>query len=668
MMSFLKRKEIENLDEEIGNLVFKIAAAATGCYQPLDLATLFKLLNTKMRTLTRDDNESDLCRIFREQLSQLRDKEVFLCRNQKRINNLIGIIGVCPQAYQETFTRDRMQQCFVTSGDLSKCANDKKIYGIADVNSIMDRCIVDWNENHTQICSLTNEMTESKLKDYFKSLIPPALHDNREYPNVREEWFEGRLSTDERSDGTDYLRDPKPMDYSLHRALIVHHEYNRRILDGVTNRMKEKKQNDANRTYQKYKVYFDDNEKCEKAIRKAANICEGAPLLNISKKILQARSVKRDYLFAFLKLRDNADITASTSKIAKNKGLSQEVEDGNPNILITQVYESIKESKPILADESQLSPLRTIMLGEEFEEEAIETPRPEETFRNSSEGVSKQWVLSQDFVRTCCVLIDSLDDKGDTFKEEAAEKYLQYDSTLLTSQHLLPRYASLLSTHGITPSHFTVRWMEKNVSRAASILKLHGTIKNDSHLAFTQLCDSLFQTKIICEEFEYNDHENVKIKRIGAYLMRDSLRDQLIRGGSTSTSFSQRLHEHSKASNLKSAASKDSRLYGSYPSSDATKEDKQATSCKQMGTWGDIKTSMAVGWVKDKSKVITELFEWDEVTMKRLENNRVNLTIEKKQERMLVYLFETVLQLSLCPANNISSNPGYEIFNGTFAR
>ena len=350
-----------------------------------------------MRILTRDDNESDLCRIFREQLSQLRDKEIFLCRNQKRINNLVGIIGVCPQAYQETFTRDRMQQCFVTSGDLSRSANGEKIYGIADVNSIMDRCLVEWDENHTQVCPLTNTLKESKLKDYFKSLILPALHDNREYPNVREKWFEGRLSNDERSDGTDYLHDPKPMDYSLHRALIVHHEYNRRILEGVTNRMKEKKRNDAKRTYLKYKVYFDDNEKCEKAIRKLANIGDGDPLLNISKKILQARSVKRDYLFAFLKLRDNADITAPTSTLPQNKGSNQEVEDGNPNVLVTRVYESIRDAKPILADESQLTPLRTIMLGDELEEDAIEPP-PVETISIASEGWDTKWVISQDFV------------------------------------------------------------------------------------------------------------------------------------------------------------------------------------------------------------------------------------------------------------------------------
>ena len=97
--------------------------------------------------------------------------------------------------------------------------------------------------------------------------------------------------------------------------------------------------------------------------------------------------------------------------------------------------------------------------------------------------------------------------------------------------------------------------------------------------------------------------------------------DLKFHGGSTSTSYLQRLHEHYKASNLKSAASKESRLYGSYPSSDATIEAKKAMPCKQIGTWGDIKTSMAVGWIKDKSRVITELFEWDEVTMKRLEKN-----------------------------------------------
>ena len=48
---------------------------------------------------------------------------------------------------------------------------------------------------------------------------------------------------------------------------------------------------------------------------------------------MQARSVKRYYLFAFLKLRDNADITASVSKIPSNKGLRPLVfEEGATNL------------------------------------------------------------------------------------------------------------------------------------------------------------------------------------------------------------------------------------------------------------------------------------------------------------------------------------------------
>ena len=119
MMSLLKKKEIEKKDQDIGNIVFKIAAAATGCYQPLDLATLFKLLNEKLRNLTIDGNNSDLSNKFRDLLTELRDKGIFLSRNQLRIENIIGIVGVCPAAYQETFTRRRIQDCWVTSGDPS---------------------------------------------------------------------------------------------------------------------------------------------------------------------------------------------------------------------------------------------------------------------------------------------------------------------------------------------------------------------------------------------------------------------------------------------------------------------------------------------------------------------------------------------------------------------
>ncbi len=69
-----------------------------------------------------------------------------------------------------------------------------------------------------------------------------------------------------------------------------------------------------------------------------------------------------------------------------------------------------------------------------------------------------------------------------------------------------------------------------------------------------------------------------------------------------------------------------------------------------------------------KNKEIKDLFEWASTTMCGLKNNKNPSSIEKKQERMMVYLFELLLSISLEPSKNISSSPGFETFNGSFAR
>jgi len=81
-----------------------------------------------------DGNDSDLSSTFRELLLDLRARNIFHCRNHSRLNNIVGIVGVCPHAYQETFTRRRIQDCWVTSGDLSYDREEKKLLHIADVD------------------------------------------------------------------------------------------------------------------------------------------------------------------------------------------------------------------------------------------------------------------------------------------------------------------------------------------------------------------------------------------------------------------------------------------------------------------------------------------------------------------------------------------------------
>ena len=224
-----------------------------------------------------------------------------------------------------------------------------------------------------------------------------------------------------------------------------------------------------------------------------------------------------------------------------------------------------------------------------------------------------------------------------------------------------------MTDHGISSTHFTVKWMETNMSRAAAIFKMHGYAKEMKDLEFTLLSDSLLKSNLHCEDFECGDN-NEHSKRIGAYLMRDSVRNLSIRAGSTASSFLNRLVDHRKASLLTSSISKQSIIYSSYSNEQAMIQNKREGCCDAIGSWNQIKTSMAIGWEKGKSEELKKLFVWDESTMNGLERNKAKLTMAKKQERMVVYLFETVLHLCLSPSNNISSNPGYELFNGSFGR
>ena len=87
------------------------------------------------------------------------------------------------------------------------------------------------------------------------------------------------------------------------------------------------------------------------------------------------------------------------------------------------------------------------------------------------------------------------------------------------------------------------------------------------------------------------------------------------------------------------------------------------------GRWNYIKSSGIVRWNKKKEqnvRQILSLFQWDVVTLKRLEMKKTNGTIEEEKEQMVAYLFETIASLGLKPNDNISSNPSFEIFNGRF--
>ena len=74
-----------------------------------------------------------------------------------------------------------------------------------------------------------------------------------------------------------------------------------------------------------------------------------------------------------------------------------------------------------------------------------------------------------------------------------------------------------------------------------------------------------------------------------------------------------------------------------------------------------------VRWKKEDTQKVIELFEWDDCTVNMLNRNKAKLTLHEKKEKMVVYLFETIQGLCIRPGDNISSNPSFETFNGSFS-
>ena len=75
----------------------------------------------------------------------------------------------------------------------------------------------------------------------------------------------------------------------------------------------------------------------------------------------------------------------------------------------------------------------------------------------------------------------------------------------------------------------------------------------------------------------------------------------------------------------------------------------------QRGKWSDLKIVTGVKWVKEDRENVVGLFEWKQNILGELQRNRMRGTLTDKQERMVAYLFETVLGLCIASSMNISS-------------
>lgn len=107
--------------------------------------------------------------------------------------------------------------------------------------------------------------------------------------------------------------------------------------------------------------------------------------------------------------------------------------------------------------------------------------------------------------------------------------------------------------------------------------------------------------------------------------MKGSESGFMIRAGLTTASFAKRLGVHFNCSKLKKGSDRGvSRFYSSYAlNEEASEKDIDASSiCIPIGRWDDIRSYVGIGWEKENSKKLQDLFDWDATTINGLERNK----------------------------------------------
>ena len=194
---------------------------------------------------------------------------------------------------------------------------------------------------------------------------------------------------------------------------------------------------------------------------------------------------------------------------------------------------------------------------------------------------------------------------------------------------------------------------------------MHKVLREQNNLSIFKFDNDLFHIDFYKVAEVLDVRNNEYNNECGAYLFIDKICNQIICAGCTWTSFAQRHKEHTKGSKLDTEKSQESFLYCSY--SHHYVQVDGFLRALQRGSWSDLQMVTHVRWAKGDRKNVVGLFVWDQNVLGGLNRNRMSAQLLDKQERMVSYLFETVLGLCIAGLNNISSNPSFESFNGSFA-
>ena len=142
----------------------------------------------------------------------------------------------------------------------------------------------------------------------------------------------------------------------------------------------------------------------------------------------------------------------------------------------------------------------------------------------------------------------------------------------------------------------------------------------------------------------------------GAYMYCDAGRKKFIRTGKVGRPFPFRINEHHVAATKFPPLS---HFYRVYPSKQLA---AHHTSSTRRGFHEDLLVFIALGYFENRKTQVIDFFYWAEDVKNYVTKAGIKgaNTLQDKQFQCVAYLIEMAYELLLAPADDVSTNPGFE--------
>jgi hypothetical protein len=207
--------------------------------------------------------------------------------------------------------------------------------------------------------------------------------------------------------------------------------------------------------------------------------------------------------------------------------------------------------------------------------------------------------------------------------------------------------------------HWVWEFVEYNLHTSVALMALAGHFKVDQAVCGPR--DAL----LVNNPGAFKEITPLFVKTLrGAYLYENIVESRFVRSGKA-VSIVKRVGEHATAAEHLTVT--DSRFYLSYPTRKAVQRNPQLGDTRMRKGWFEsLRAVIALAYLNEHGPQVVAMFTWTDGVCQNLRAWRPTLDELEKKTMLVDYLLELVYELALSPADDVSSNPGFETLLGIY--